>query len=175
MYRYIYKYITYGPILVLIWWFVKLTWLVNLSSWLVCHVELVTASGTCVGVCCFVFIKSILGNRYGPGVSPQVGFVTYEKNLPASAGNFFPQNRYRAASEKVFTRFFSPFLAFCRLSKQRVFGWTRCEIWLSRKPPSTYFSRYKQSRSDTGSAQKIEINKERESERFSHQRRKMSQ
>jgi len=39
-----------------------------------------------------------------------------------------------------------------------------------RDPPSTSFSLYKQSRSDTGSTQKIGINKERESERFNHQR-----
>ena len=42
-------------------------------------------------------------------LSPQVAFVAYEKNLPASAGNFFL--RISIASENVFVRFFGPFLA----------------------------------------------------------------
>jgi len=77
----------------------------------------------------------------------------------------------------VFARFFCPFFACCSLSEKRVFGWTRCEIWPWHNPPSTAFSRYKQSRSDTGSTQKIgiRINKEGESKRFSHQRRRTSQ
>jgi len=83
--------------------------------------------------------------------------------------------RIAIASKKVFARFFGPFFACCSLSKKRVFGWTRCEIWPWHNPPSTSFSRYKQSRSDTGSTQKIGINKERESERSSHPRRRTSQ
>ena len=117
----------------------KSTCQVYLSSWLVCQVELDTASGIC----------------------------DLQKKLQASAGFF----RVAMASEKVFARFFGPFFAFCRLSKKRVFEWTRWKIWLS----CTSFSQYKQSRSDTGSTQKIGINKERESERFSHQRRRTSQ
>ena len=105
--------------------------------------------------------------------TPQVGFVTYEKDLLASAGNFFFGEAF--ASEKVFARFVGPFFVCCSLSKKRVFGWTRCEIWPCHHPPSTSFSLYKQSRSDTGSTQKIGINKERESERFSHQRCRTSQ
>jgi len=80
--------------------------------------------------------------------------------------------RIAIASEKVFARFFGLFFACCSLSKKRVFGWTRYEIWPWHDPPSTFFSRYKQSRSDTGSTQKTRINKERESDRFSHKRRR---
>jgi len=57
---------------------------------------------------------------------PQVGFVTYEKYLRASAGNFFL--RIAMASEKVFARFFSFFLRVVVCLKKRVFGWTRYEI-----------------------------------------------
>ena len=113
----------------------KSTCQVNLSSWLVCQVEV----------------------------------VTYEK----ICRQFFL--RIAIASEKVFARFFGPFFACCGLSKKRVFGWTRCEIWPWHNPPSTSFSQYKQLRSDTGSTQKIGINKEKESERFSHPRRRTSQ
>jgi len=98
----------------------------------ICQVELVTASGI------YYLRKKFVG------VSRQLFF------------------RIAIASEKVFARFFGPFFACCRLSKKRVFGWTRCEIWTWHNPPSTSFARYKQSRSDTGSAQKIGINKERE-------------
>jgi len=121
----------------------------NLSSCLDCQMELVTASGIC---------------------------HLRKKNLPTSAGKFLSRLRITIASEKVFARFFCPFFACCSLSKKRVFGWTRCEIWPWHIPPSTSFSRYKQSRSDTGSTQKIgiRINKEGESERFSHQRRRTS-
>ena len=106
----------------------KSTCPVNLSSWLVCQVELVTASGIC-------HLR-----KYFAGVSRQIFF------------------RIAIASEKVFARFFGPFFACCRLSKKRVFGLTRCEIWLSHNPPSTSFSRYKQSRSNIGSTQKIAKN-----------------
>ena len=114
----------------------KSTCQVNLSSWLVCQVALVTASGT------------------------------YEKKTLGIA----------SALEEVFARFFGPFCACSSLSKSSVLGWTRCEIWPWHNPPPTSFSRYKQSRSDTGSTQKIgiRINKEGESERFSHQRRRTS-
>jgi len=40
--------------------------------------------------------------------------------------------------------------------------------------PVHILSRYKQSRSDAGSAEKIRINEEREGEKFSHQRRRTS-
>jgi len=106
-------------------------------------------------------------------LSPQVGFATYERKLPASAGNFLL--RIASASEKVFARFFGPFFGCSSLSKISVFGWTRCEIWLWHNPPHTSFPRYKKSGIDTGSTQKMGINKERESERFSHQRRRVSQ
>ena len=75
--------------------------------------------------------------------------------------------RIASASEKV--------LACSSLSKSSVFGWTRYGIWPWYNPPPTSFTFYKQSRSDTGSTKKMGINNERESERFSHQRRRMSQ
>ena len=78
---------------------------VNLSSWLVCQVELVTASGICH------LLKKFAG------VSRQFFF------------------RIAIASEKLFARFSGPIFACCRLSKKRVFGWTRCEIWLSHITP----------------------------------------
>jgi len=56
-----------------------------------------------------------------------VGFVTYEKNLLASAHHFF-LGIIASAPEKVFARFSSPFFAFASLSKSSVFGWTTCEI-----------------------------------------------
>ena len=120
----------------------KSTCQVDLSSWLICQVELVIASGIC----------------------------HLRKKLPAI---FFWS--ITIASEKVFVRFSGPFFACCSLSKKRVFGWTRCEMWPWHNPPSRSFSRNKQSRSDTGSTQKIGINKEGENERFSHQRRRTSQ
>jgi len=119
----------------------KSTCQVNLSSWLVCQVELVT---------CHV-----------------------RKKFASQPAIFFL--RIAIASKQVFARFFGPFFACCSLFAKRVFGWTRCEIWPWHNPPSTSFSLYKQSRSDTGSTQKIGINKERESERFSHQRCRTSQ
>jgi len=109
---------------------------VNLSSWLVCQVELVTASGIC----------------------------HLQKRI-----------RIASASEKVFARFSVLFFARSSLSKSSVFGLTRCEIWPWHNPLPTSLSRYKQSRSDTGSTQNVGINKEREGERISHQRRRTSQ
>jgi len=123
----------------------KSTCQVNLSSWLVCQVELVTASGIC----------------------------HLWRKVAASAGNFFL--RIASASEKVFVRFFGPFFACSSLSKISVFGWTRFEVWLWYNPPYTSFPRYKKSGIDTGSTQKTGINKDKESERSSHQRRRVSQ
>jgi len=100
----------------------KSTCQVNLSSWIACQVEVVTASGIC-------------------HLRKKVAGVSRQRSL----------------------------------SKKRVFGCTRCEIWPWHNPPSTSFSRYKQSRSNTGSTHKNGINKERESERFSHPRCRMSQ
>jgi hypothetical protein len=81
--------------------------------------------------------------------------------------------RIASASEKVFARFFGPFLACSSLSKSSVFGWTRCEIWPWHNPPPHLF--HGTNSHDTGSTQKMGINKERESRRFSHQRRRTSQ
>ena len=117
----------------------------NWSSWLVSQVELVTASGSC----------------------------HLRKNLPASSGK--PFLRIASASEKVLARCCGWFSACSGLSKISVFGWTRCEIWPWQNPSRTSFSRYKKSRSDTGSTQIMGINKERQSERFSRQRRRASQ
>jgi len=79
------------------------------------------------------------------------------------------QNNLRIASAS------ESFFACSSLSKSSVFGWTRCEILLWHNPSPTSFSRYKQSQSDTGSTQEMGINKEKESERFSHLRRRTSQ
>jgi len=138
----------------------KSTCQVNLSSWLVCQVELVTASGVCH------FLSFFLGFRRPNLITNEK--IACKKNL-----------RIASASEKVFANFSCPFIACSGLSESSVFEWTRCKIWLRHDSLSraTSFSRYKQSRSasDTGSTQKMGTNKETESQRFSPQRLRTSQ
>ena len=147
----------------MIWWLFKLTWQVNLtsynlssdlkrsrwarwqvklSSWLVCQVELVTTSGIC-------HVRKKIA-----GISRQILF--WES----------------LARRRSVCEIFGPFFACSSLSKSSVFGWARFEIWPWHNPPPAYFSRYKQSRSDTGSTPKVGTNKER---RSSHQRPRTSQ
>jgi len=88
----------------------KSTCQVNMTSWLVCRVELVTAIRTC----------------------------HLQKKLPASAGQ--KKLRIASASEQVFARFSSHFLACSSLSKMSFFRmdkmWNMTVTW----PPTHIFS-----------------------------------
>ena len=118
----------------------KLTCQVNLSSWLVCQVELVTASRICQ-----------LWKKFA-GVSRQFFWESL--------------SRWR----RCLRDFSVHFLRVVVVCLKFVFSDGLDVKYDWHNPLSTSFSLYKQSRSDTGSRQKIGINKERESERFSHQR-----